>query len=111
MAKTHELYDAKRIKLMPLDVVKDEIPFDKADYGILMFVLSAIKPEKHKETIQKIADKMNKGAILYFRDYARYDLAQLRFAQRKKNKVGGLNMSRFQNLLQSYSSQSSGTRA
>ena len=88
MAKTHELYDVKRIKLMPLDVVKDEIPFDKADYGILMFVLSAIKPEKHKETIQKIADKMNKGAILYFRDYARYDLAQLRFAQRKKNKVG-----------------------
>lgn len=88
MAKTHTLYDEKKIKLLALDVVKDEIPFEKADYGILMFVLSAIKPEKHKEVIQKIADKMNSGAILYFRDYARYDLAQLRFAQRKKNKVG-----------------------
>lgn len=88
MAKTHALYDENKIKLLALDVVKDDIPFEKADYGILMFVLSAIKPEKHKEVIQKIADKMNPGAILYFRDYARYDLAQLRFAKRKKNKVG-----------------------
>lgn len=88
MAKTHQLYDEAKIKLIALDVVKDEIIFDKADYGILMFVLSAITPDKHKEVIEKIASKMNKDAVLYFRDYARYDMAQIRFAERKKNKVG-----------------------
>lgn len=88
MAKTHKLYDDKRIHLTHLDVVEDEISFPSCDYGILMFVLSAVKPENHKKVLLKIAEKINKGGILYFRDYARYDLAQLRFASRKKNKVG-----------------------
>lgn len=88
MAKTNQLYDEEKIKLLALDVVKDDIPFDKADYAILMFVLSAITPDKHKGVIEKIANAMNKDGVLYFRDYARYDLAQMRFAERKKNKLG-----------------------
>ncbi len=88
MAKTHQLYNEDKIKIIPLDLVNDEIPFNNNDYGILMFVLSAIKPEYHEKVIQKIAEKINKDGILYFRDYARYDMAQLRFAKRKKNKVG-----------------------
>jgi hypothetical protein len=70
-------------------LTQDEIPesFKKADYGILMFVLSAITPDKHVEVIQKIFNAMNVGGILYFRDYALYDMAQLRFAQRKTSKV------------------------
>lgn len=41
---------------MPLDIVENEIPdsYMKADYSILMFVLSAIKPEKHELVIKKI---------------------------------------------------------
>ncbi len=88
MAKTHKLYNEKIINIIPLDLVNDEIPFNNNDYGILMFVLSAIKPEFHEKVIQKISEKINKDGILYFRDYARYDMAQLRFAKRKKNKVG-----------------------
>lgn len=52
-----------------------------------MFVLSAIVPEKHETVIKKIHGAMKPGAILYFRDYALYDMAQLRFAQKNSNKV------------------------
>ena len=90
MAKTHPIYEKEkhRIKLYDLDLVKDDIPDKNNDYGILMFVLSAIKPQEHEKVIEKISKVINKGGVLYFRDYARYDMAQLRFAQRKKNKVG-----------------------
>ena len=90
MAKTHPIYEKEklRINLYDLDLVNDDIPNKNNDYGILMFVLSAIKPQEHEKVIEKISKVINKGGILYFRDYARYDMAQLRFAQRKKNKVG-----------------------
>ena len=90
MAKTHPMYEKEkyRINLYDLDLVKDDIPNKNNDYGILMFVLSAIKPEEHEKVVEKISKVINKGGILYFRDYARYDMAQLRFAKRKKNRVG-----------------------
>jgi 2-polyprenyl-3-methyl-5-hydroxy-6-metoxy-1,4-benzoquinol methylase len=90
MSKTHPMYEKEkyRINVYDLDLVKDDIPNKNNDYGILMFVLSAIKPEEHEKVVEKISKVINKGGILYFRDYARYDMAQLRFAQRKKNKVG-----------------------
>ena len=90
MAKTHPIYEKEkhRINIYDLDLVKDDIPNKNNDYGILMFVLSAIKPEEHEKVVEKISKVINKGGILYFRDYARYDMAQLRFASRKKNKVG-----------------------
>ena len=90
MSKTHPLYEKEkyRINIYDLDLVKDEIPNKNNDYGILMFVLSAIKPEEHEKVVEKISKVINKDGILYFRDYARYDMAQIRFAKRKKNKVG-----------------------
>jgi methyltransferase-like protein 6 len=54
---------------------------------VLIFVLSAIAPEKHESVLTKIYDALSTGGILYFRDYAQYDMAQIRFAQKNKNKV------------------------
>ena len=53
-----------------------------------MFVLSAISPDMHELVIKKIYDSLAIGGILYFRDYSLYDMAQIRFATRKKNKIG-----------------------
>ncbi len=88
--QTHPLYDENRISLDALDLVENEIPenFKGANYAILMFVLSAIVPEKHEYVIRKIHDSMEQDGILYFRDYALYDMAQMRFAKKKKNKLG-----------------------
>jgi hypothetical protein len=74
---------------MALDIAEENIPetYNDAQYGILMFVLSAIYPEKHEEVIKKIHNSLANDAILYFRDYALYDLAQLRFAKRGTSKV------------------------
>ena len=52
-----------------------------------MFVLSAIMPISHELVIKKIYDAMDTNSILYFRDYARYDMAQVRFSLKKKNKI------------------------
>ena len=41
------------------DLVKDEIPYQGlGDLNSLIFVLSAIKPEKHREVMQKVGKSM-----------------------------------------------------
>ena len=84
MTKIHPMYQKKyRINLYYLGLVKNDISNKENDYGILIFVLSATKPEEHEKAAEKISKVINKGGILYFRDYARYDMAQIRFAKRK----------------------------
>jgi methyltransferase-like protein 6 len=65
------------------------LPFPKetANFGLFLFVLSAISPENFNKVARKIFEQMAEGAILYFRDYGRYDLAQLRLAQRSNQKL------------------------
>lgn len=89
LAKKHQNFNEKQIKLFQLDISTQDIPTDchKVDYALLMFVLSAIVPEKHEEILQKVHNALTPGGILYFRDYSRYDMAQIRFSKRKKNKI------------------------
>ena len=64
--------------------------YGTADFVLLLFVQSAISPE-HYEHIVKLASKILKpsGSVL-FRDYGRYDMAQLRFeasSKRQGNRI------------------------
>lgn len=49
----------------------------------LIFVLSAIPPHKHADVLRALVESIPAGASIVFRDYARLDLAQLRFHTRK----------------------------
>ena len=75
--KEHELYNATDIDAHVVDLVNDPFPFPlaTADYSIMLFVLSAISPENFPKVAEKLYNQMKPGAIVYFRDYGRYDLA------------------------------------
>ena len=60
--------------------MKDEIPKlcggeNAPDLATLIFCLSAIAPENHLLVLKKIFSFLKEGAVLYFRDYGRYDFA------------------------------------
>lgn len=65
-------------------VSNDEIPDGSIDFSTLIFFLSAIHPKEHLQVIQKIAAKLTLGGCILFRDYGAYDLAMLRFINKRK---------------------------
>jgi SAM-dependent methyltransferase len=89
LVKNHQLYQEEHVNAIKADLVNDPIPFEEntADYCLFLFVLSAITPEKFPQVLAKLSAQIKKGGVVYFRDYGRYDMAQLRFAQRGKQKL------------------------
>ncbi|RLO00504.1 hypothetical protein DYB28_008440, partial [Aphanomyces astaci] len=78
------LFDPSRCHVSVCDITKDPLPaIIDAEHGVnfalFMFCLSALHPDKMQAAVQKIADAVKPGGKIFFRDYGRYDQAQLRF--------------------------------
>lgn len=55
------------------------VPDGSLDVVVLIFVLSALHPDKMQASISRLARLLRPGGVMLLRDYGRYDMAQLRF--------------------------------
>lgn len=81
--RSNPLYDEKHIKAFQCDIttqqVHEHIDTGSLDVCTMIFVLSAIHPDKFKDVVQNLWKVLKSGGLLLFRDYGLYDMAQLRF--------------------------------
>ncbi|KAI9909378.1 hypothetical protein PsorP6_014719 [Peronosclerospora sorghi] len=84
LLKKQPLHDEARVAASVCDITQDPLP-DAAftnggvDFALLFFCLSALHPDKMKGAVQNVVSAIKPGGKLFFRDYGRYDQAQLRF--------------------------------
>jgi tRNAThr (cytosine32-N3)-methyltransferase len=57
----------------------EDLPPNSADVVILIFIFSALHPNQWKQAIDNLKKVLKPGGKILFRDYGRYDLAQVRF--------------------------------
>ncbi|XP_053425769.1 tRNA N(3)-methylcytidine methyltransferase METTL2A isoform X2 [Nycticebus coucang] len=83
LVQTNSEYDPSRCFAFVHDLCDEEksypVPTDSLDIIILIFVLSAIVPDKMQKVINTLSRLLKPGGMMLLRDYGRYDMAQLRF--------------------------------
>ncbi len=88
--KRNELYDEAKMKAFQCDITSEsilsEVPAQSVDIVTMVFVLSAINPKNFQQVATNLYHVLKPGGFLLFRDYGRYDMAQLRF--KASNKIG-----------------------
>lgn len=88
LLKSNQNFIPERMQAEVCDISSNPPPFSEPCNGVLMlFVLSAISPENHRQAILNSTQRLTPGGIIFFRDYAKYDLAQLRLAKKGKKKL------------------------
>ena len=82
LVRSHAQFDPSRCTLFHHDLASKEDVLDagtKVDAVIAIFVLSAVHPDRLVHVIEKLRSVLKPGGSLFFRDYGRLDLTQLRF--------------------------------
>uniref|UniRef100_A0A3Q3GXU9 tRNA N(3)-cytidine methyltransferase n=2 Tax=Kryptolebias marmoratus TaxID=37003 RepID=A0A3Q3GXU9_KRYMA len=83
LVKTNPEYDSQRCFAFVHDLSDAEanypVPDGTLDVIVLIFVLSALHPDKMRASISRLARLLKPGGVMLLRDYGRYDMAQLRF--------------------------------
>ncbi|XP_036435476.1 tRNA N(3)-methylcytidine methyltransferase METTL6 [Colossoma macropomum] len=86
--KQNPLYCPDRCLAFQCDLTKDDlratVPEESLDVATLIFVLSAIHPDKMQQALENIYKVLKPGGIVLFRDYGLYDHAMLRFKSGSK---------------------------
>uniref|UniRef100_A0A1E1X4C2 tRNA N(3)-methylcytidine methyltransferase n=1 Tax=Amblyomma aureolatum TaxID=187763 RepID=A0A1E1X4C2_9ACAR len=81
---THPLYDKRVITAFQCDLTKDrlvdKVPREGVDIVTMIFVLSAVHPDKMSQALRNIYETLKPGGLVLFRDYGLFDQAMLRFA-------------------------------
>ncbi|CAO2638245.1 tRNA N(3)-methylcytidine methyltransferase METTL6 [Lemmus lemmus] len=81
--KQNPLYNTERCKVFQCDLTKDDlldhIPPESVDAVTLIFVLSAVHPEKMHLVLLNVYKVLKPGRSVLFRDYGLHDHAMLRF--------------------------------
>ncbi|KAI4316505.1 hypothetical protein L6164_024485 [Bauhinia variegata] len=84
LVKTHKDFKESQVKAFTSDLTVDdlskEIPPFSVDIVTMIFVLSAVSPEKMHLVLQNIRKVLKPNGHVLFRDYATGDLAQERFS-------------------------------
>jgi methyltransferase-like protein 6 len=88
LMRSSDKYDRSRIESVVWDISAAPVEFGPCDAVMLMFVLSAISPEKQADAVRNATANLEIGGLVCVRDYALYDMAQLRLAEKKRCKLG-----------------------
>ena len=84
MLEGNAAYSKERITSFAHDIatapLPASVPDGVVDVATMIFVMSAISPDKMPQTVANFASKIAPGGCVYFRDYCEGDLAQKRFS-------------------------------
>ncbi|SCV05804.1 LANO_0H15544g1_1 [Lachancea nothofagi CBS 11611] len=94
LVRTSEHFDSKYAHATVWDLANPEhtlpegVEPQSVDIAVMIFVFSALSPDQWTHAMENLHKMMRPGGKILFRDYGRYDLAQVRF---KKNRLLGEN--------------------
>ncbi|XP_027048402.1 methyltransferase-like protein 6 [Pocillopora damicornis] len=86
--KEHPAFSEEKVNAfhcdLTVDALESHVPKCSVDIATLVFVLSAVHPDKMLIVLQNVIQVLKPGGLLFFRDYGLYDHAMLRFSPANK---------------------------